>query len=68
MKPSNKSAVCGYLLDGNFLPLFDNFSILDHENKKYLVEIEKGLPVMRDKLSLNINIKSALLYLFGKVY
>ena len=67
VKPSNNSAVCDHLLDCNFLPSFDNFSILAHENKKYLLEIKESLLIMRDKLSLNRNINSAPLYLFDKV-
>ena len=39
-----------------FLPSFDIFSILAHENKKYLLEIKISLLVMRDKSSLNRNI------------
>ena len=35
---------------------FDNFSVLAHENKKYLLEIKESLLIMRDKPSLNRNI------------
>ena len=66
-KPSNSSAICDHLLHCNFLPSFDNFSVLDHENKKYLLEIKESLLIMRDKPSLNRNINSAPLYLFDKV-
>ena len=31
VKPSNNSAACDHLLHCNFLPSFDNFSILAHE-------------------------------------
>ena len=31
-KPSNNSAICDHLLRYNFLPSFDNFSVLAHEN------------------------------------
>ena len=34
VKPLNNSAVCDHLLRCIFLPSFDNFSILAHENKK----------------------------------
>ena len=47
---------------------FDNFSVLAHENKKYLLEIKESLLIMRDKPSLNRSINSAPLYLFDKVY
>ena len=38
LKPSNNSTVFDHLLYCNFLPSFDNFIILAHENKKYLSE------------------------------
>ena len=66
-KPSNNSDVCDHLLHCNFLPTFDNLSILASENKKYLLEIEENRLIMRDKPSLNKNINSAPLYLFHKV-
>ena len=67
VKPSNNSAICDHLLQCNFLPSFDNFSVLAHENKKYLLEIKESLLIMRDKPSLNRNINSAPLYVFDKV-
>ena len=67
VKPSNNSAICDHLLHCNFVPSFDNFSVLAYENKKYLLEIKESLLIMRDKPSLNRNINSAPLYLFGKV-
>ena len=39
VKPSSNGAVC----HSNFLTHFDNFSILAHENKKYLLEIKESL-------------------------
>ena len=67
IKPSNNSAICDHLLHCNVLPSFDNFSVLAHENKKYLLEIKENLLIMRDKQSLNRNINSAPLHLFDKV-
>ena len=67
VKPSNKSAISDHLLHCNFLPSFDNFSVLPHESKKYLLEIKESLLIMRDKPSLNRNINSAPLHLFDKV-
>ena len=55
VKPSNNSAIYDHLLHCNFLPSFDNFSVLAHENKKYLLEIKESLLIMRDKPSLNRN-------------
>ena len=54
VKPVNNSAVRDHLLHCNYLPSFDNFSILAHENKKNL-------------LNRNRNTSSAPLYLFHKV-
>ena len=67
IKPSNNSAICDNLLHCNFVPSFENFSVLAHENKKYLLEIKESLLNMRDKPSLNKDINSAPLYLFDKV-
>ena len=67
VKPSNNSAICDHLLQCNFLTSFDNFSVLAHENKNYLLEIKKSLLIMKDKPSLNRNINSEPLYLFDKV-
>ena len=54
VKPSNNSAICDHLLHCNFLPSFDNFSVLAHENKKYLLQIKESLLIMRDKPSLSL--------------
>ena len=67
VKPSNNSAICDQLLHCHFLPSFDNFSVLAHENKRYLLEIKESLLIMRDKPSLNRNINSASLCLLYKV-
>ena len=67
VKPSNSSAISDHLLHCNFSHSFDNFSILAHENKKYLLEITESLIIMRDRPSLNRNITYASLYLFDKV-
>ena len=65
--PSNNSAICDHLLHCNFLPSFDNFSVLAYENKKYLLEIKESLLIMRNKPSLNRNINSAPLSLFDSL-
>ena len=67
VKPIKNSAVGDHLLHCNYLPSFDNFSILAHENKKLLLEIKESLLRMTDKPSINRNISSAPLYLFHKV-
>ena len=53
-------AVCDHLLHYNFLLSFDNFDLLVHKNKKYLLEIKDSLLIMRDKPSLDRSINSAL--------
>ena len=40
VRPSNNSAIRDYLVQRNVLPSFDNFSVLAHENKRYLLEIK----------------------------
>ena len=67
IKPSNNSGICDHLLQCNCLPSFDNFIVLTHENKKYLLEIKESLLIMKAKPSLNRNINSAPLYIFDRV-
>ena len=43
VKPSSNSATCDPLHHYNFLPSFDNFSVLAHVNKNYLLEIKESL-------------------------
>ena len=66
VKPKG-SAVSDHLLLCNHSPSFKNFSVLTKENKKFLLELKESLLIMRDKPSLNRNIRSAPLYLFEKV-
>ena len=67
VKPKG-SAVSDHLLLCNHSPSFENFSVLTKENKKFLLELKESLLIMRDKPSLNRNIRSAPLYLFDKVW
>ena len=67
VKPIKNSAVHNPRLHCNYLPSFDNFRILAHENNKVLLKIKESLLRMRDKPSLNRNISSAPLRLFDKV-
>ena len=60
----NDNAVCHHLLICNYSPTFEDFSILNHENKKYLLELKENLLIMRDRPSMNRNVRSAPLYLF----
>ena len=66
VKPKG-SAVRDHLLLCNHSPSFENLSVLTKENKKFLLELRESLLIMRDKSSLNRNIRSAPLYLFDKV-
>ena len=67
VKPKG-GAVSDHLLLCNHSPSFENFSVLIKKNKKFLLELKESLLIMREKPSLNRNIRSAPLYLFGKVY
>ena len=64
VKPKG-SAVSNHLFLCNHSPSFENFSVLIKENKKFLVELKEKLLIMRDKPSLNRNIRSTP-YLFDK--
>ena len=66
VKPKG-SAVSDHLLLCNHSSSFENFSLLTKDNKKFLLELKENLLIMRDKPSLNRNIRSAPLYLFDKV-
>ena len=66
VKPKG-SAVSYHLLPRNHSPHFKSFSVLTKENKKILLELKDSLLLIRDKPSLNRNIRSAPLYLFSKV-
>ena len=61
------SAVSNHLLLCNHSSSFEDFSVLTNENKVILLELKESLLIMRDKPSLNRNIRSAPLYLFDKV-
>ena len=64
MKPKN-SVVADHLLFRNHLASYDDFSILPHKNKKFLLELKESR-LMRHKPFLNMNITSAPLYLFDR--
>ena len=63
-QPRKDSAVCHHLLNCNYSPTFEDFSVLCQENKKYLSELKESFLIMRDRPSINRNVRSALLYLF----
>ena len=64
---SKGCAVSDHLLLCNHSSSFENFSVLTKENKKFVLELKESLLIMRDKLSLNRNIRSVPLYLFDRV-
>ena len=66
VKPKG-SAFSPHLLLCNHSPSFENVSVLTKENKKFLLELKESLLIMRDKPSLNRNIRTTPLYLFDKV-
>ena len=61
IEPSNKKAICDHLLHCNFVPSFEKFSILAHENKKYFSKIKKGMVIIREKPSLNFHFIETIL-------
>ena len=60
------SSVADHLLFCNYSICYDDFSILARENEKLLLELKESLLIRRDKPSLNRNITSVPLYLFGR--
>ena len=66
VKPVSNGAACDHLLHVNYLPSFDNFSILAHENKKFLLGIKESLLITKVETSLSRNTSSAPLHLFDK--
>ena len=64
VQPRKDSAVCHHLLNSNYSPTFEHFSVLCHENKKYFLELKESLLIMRDRPSMNRNVRSAPLHLF----
>ena len=55
VKLINNSAVRDHLLHCNYLPSFDNFSILVHENKKFLLEIKESLLLLASFKPFSVN-------------
>ena len=64
VQPRKDSVVCHHLLNCNYSPTFEDFSVLCHENKKYLLELKESLFIMRDRPSMNRKVLSAPLDLF----
>ena len=51
----------------NHSQYFENFSEITKENRKFVLELKESLLIMKDKPSLNRNIRIALLYLFDRI-
>ena len=66
-KPPKESSICDHLLQCDNNPSYDEFTILAHGNKKYLLEIKESLLVKPDQSILNKNISSATQHLFDTV-
>ena len=61
VKPKN-SSITDHLFFCNHLASYDNFSILTHENKTFLLELKETLLIVRDKPFLDRNIILSPLY------
>ena len=68
VQPRNDSAISHLLLNCNFSATFQNFSVLCHENKKYILELKESLLIITNKPSVSRNILSAPLYMFERVF
>ena len=66
-KPSRESLIRGHLLQYDNNPSHDEFTILAHGDKKYLLKIKEGLLIKRDQPVVSKNISSAKLHLFDTV-
>ena len=66
-KPSKESSIRDHLLERDNNLSVDEFTILAHGNKTYLLEIKESLLIKRDQPVLNKNINSAMLQLFDAV-
>ena len=64
MKLYKESLIYDHLLQGVNNPSFDEFTILVHGKRKYLLEIKEILLIKRDQPVLNKNISSTPLHLF----
>ena len=67
VKPENRS-VANHLPFCNHSASYDNFRNLTRENKKILLELNESLLIMRDKPSLNRNIRHHCTCLAGPCY
>ena len=66
VKPKG-GAVSDHLFLCNNSTSFESFSVLVKEKRKFVSELKESLLIMRDKPSLNKNIRSAPFYLFNRI-
>ena len=62
------TAVSDHLFLCNHPPFFEDISVLTKENRKFVLELKESLLILKDKPSLNRNIRFAPLYLFDRVW
>ena len=64
VRPREESDICHHLLNCNCSATFEDFSVLCHENKNYVLELKESLLIMGDRPSMNGNMHSTPFYLF----
>ena len=68
VQPTKDNAVCYWLLNWNYSSSFEDFSVLFYENNKYFFELKESLFIMRDRPSMNRNIRSFPFYMFECIF
>ena len=64
VQPRKNIAISHHLLNYNYSATFEDFSVLCHENKKYLLELKESLLIMIGRPPIHRNVRSASLCLF----
>ena len=64
-KPSKESSIHDHLLECDNNPSFDEFTILAHGNKKYLLGIKESLLIKRDQPVLKTKTLVPLRYIYS---
>ena len=64
-EPSKESSIRDYLLQCDNNPSFDEFTILAHGNKKYLLGIKESLLIKRDQPVLKTKTLVPLRYIYS---
>lgn len=66
-QPSQESSICEHLLQCDNSTSFDEFTILAHGSKKYLLEIQESYLIKPNQPVLNQNISYPTVHLFDTV-